>query len=158
MRKMFRVINVVLMDVLLMNMAFFLSLYLFKSTDFTWATVVDYASLIVLMTIMKLVVFKYFSLYSSLWEYASIEELMKVVSAVIVSNIIGIVMILMSDLHMYYGIYVVAVVFAIIMVSIAAMVRYAPPIADKFRMSCRRPIVIESRCIRKHLPDQSGDN
>ena len=73
-------------DIILLNLSFIFSLLV--RFDFTLPQ--EYISLylkhIFVYLAIKLIVFKFFKLYSSLWRYASIDELIKVGMAVIVSN------------------------------------------------------------------------
>lgn len=49
---------------------------------------IDFIRLAIIVTIVKLVCFAFFKLYSSLWKYASIYEMVSIVSAAFVSNAI----------------------------------------------------------------------
>lgn len=78
------------LDTILINLSYLLSLYIrFEGniirTEFG-EYFTRYKEHLIYITIIKLVIFLYFKLYKSVWKYASIEELMNVVVASIVSN------------------------------------------------------------------------
>ncbi|MCH4890311.1 polysaccharide biosynthesis protein [Acidaminobacter sp. JC074] len=64
----------------------------------------------------KVMVYKVFSLYSSLWEYASIEELMQVVGAVLASNVLTILYMYTQKNPIPFGVLVNVMMIEILMV------------------------------------------
>ena len=89
-----RATMLVLMDILIIQLASFLSLYIrydFKFNDIDKKflhSIVKYAPV---NTVTILLVFLAFRLYSSLWKYASVDELIKVIYASLVCFVIEIV-------------------------------------------------------------------
>jgi FlaA1/EpsC-like NDP-sugar epimerase len=66
-----------------------------------------YASSFILITIVKLLVFNYFKLYGSIWRYASIEELIRVVSASIAANALVISILFLRETNLPRSVYVI---------------------------------------------------
>ena len=62
-------------------------------------------------------IYKYFDLYNSLWSYASVEELLKILLAVIVANVFGVIYLIYMGERLYFGIYLTSMLFEIAMVS-----------------------------------------
>lgn len=105
-----------LTDVIGINVTLLLALYLHFEGHIPHGLVGEFVKLSVVLTIGKILVYRYFQLYSSLWEYASIEELIKVVFAVVLANIAGFVYLFSMDFHLYFGIYIIAAVFEVVSV------------------------------------------
>jgi FlaA1/EpsC-like NDP-sugar epimerase len=81
------------LDVIAINLAYILALYVRFEGVLDLSYMEIYSNHIIAITSMKLVVFYLFKLYKSLWEYASIDEMIEVVGASIVANVlIGIYM------------------------------------------------------------------
>lgn len=76
-------------DLLSINAAFILSTLLHYEGSFPNNFISNFATALLIQTIIKLMVFKYYQLYDSFWQYASIEELVKVVTAVLAGNVVG---------------------------------------------------------------------
>lgn len=86
-----RSIILLLLDTLLINLSYLLALYIRFEGNVTGNQFMSYFNTyklhIVYITGIKLAVFLYFKLYRSAWKYASIQELMDIVVASIVSNL-----------------------------------------------------------------------
>lgn len=76
-------------DIIIINLAVLCALALRFDLPLPTVQIEAYLKIAVIMTIGKIVIYNMFSLYDSIWEYASIEELIRIVFAVIVSNIFG---------------------------------------------------------------------
>lgn len=66
---------------------------------------------IAVVIILKLFIYYLFALYSSLWEYASVEEMMKIIAAVLMANIMTVPYMYLMGLHVYFGVYLNAIMF-----------------------------------------------
>ena len=91
MTKKIRRYYLALFDIVVINIAVIFALalkYDFVIPKEQWTF---YLSVAILLSGGKLVVFHMFSLYDSLWEYASIEELMKIIVAVMLSSVFGLI-------------------------------------------------------------------
>lgn len=88
--KRIRTIILVLSDIILINISYLLALYIRFEGDITGKLFVKYfniyKSYFVYICIIEISIFIYFKLYKSVWKYASIQELINIVVASIVSN------------------------------------------------------------------------
>lgn len=109
-----RKVSLLTADMLIINLAFLFALLLHYEGAIPRDALMTYFQGSVIITIGKLLIFKFFQLYGSLWEYASIEELVKVVMAVIVANFLGFIYMLSIGMDIYLGVYLVAVTFEIL--------------------------------------------
>ena len=64
-----------------------------------------YISVFIIVTLMKLLIFYYFRLYASIWRYASIEELMRVVAASIAGNALMISILFLMETNLPRSVY-----------------------------------------------------
>ena len=81
-----KVYLLVLLDVILINLAYFLCFYLRFEGKADNLHMYNYSKHFVIITIIKVLIFYLFNLYKSLWKYASIDEMIEVVIASVVSN------------------------------------------------------------------------
>jgi FlaA1/EpsC-like NDP-sugar epimerase len=102
-----------LADIVAMNVAFLFAIFLQYEGHIPEVTLTGYFSCAVVITIIKLLSYRYFELYNSVWEYASIEELMKVVMAVTAGSLVSIVYTKSVQYDLYIGIFLVALVLEI---------------------------------------------
>lgn len=91
MRKRMKRYYLMIFDLLAICCSMFLALLLKYGFDIPSDNLSFVLQTFVIVSFIKIFVYHVFSLYDSLWEYASIEELMQVVAAVLVSNIVGII-------------------------------------------------------------------
>lgn len=80
-------LSLVIIDIILINLAFCLSFYLRFERNIPIILFNRYVDNFIIITFIKIVVFSYLRLYKSFWEYASIEELTQILLAVFISNI-----------------------------------------------------------------------
>ncbi len=66
-----------------------------------------YSSVFIIITILKLLVFYYFKLYGSIWRYASIEELIRVVAATLTANTIMISALFLIQKNLPRSVYII---------------------------------------------------
>lgn len=85
-----RTLILVFLDIVLINLSYLLALYIRFEGDISSSQfmtyLLRYKEHFVFITLIKLAIFLYFKLYKSVWKYASIEELLNIVIASIVSN------------------------------------------------------------------------
>ena len=85
-----RVFALMFLDIILINLSYILALYIRFEGNISGSQFMDYfgtyTNHFLFITAIKLVVFLYFKLYRPAWRYASIDELMNIVVASIVSN------------------------------------------------------------------------
>lgn len=111
MKKSTKVATLVLLDVVFINVAFLLSVFIHYEGNVNSEVLIKYVQLIILLLPFKLIIYRMFTLYSSLWEYASIEELIKVVGAVLLANAVSITYMIIMGMPLFLGIYFIAVMF-----------------------------------------------
>ena len=116
MKKVYRKAAVAFWDIVFVNLALILAIFIHMEGKINTGVFSNYAYLLVAVSGIKILVFKAFQLYASLWEYASIEELIKVVMAVFVGHIIGVVYSTLTDFNVYYGVYLVSFVFEVALI------------------------------------------
>lgn len=116
MKKNIKVASFILLDVIFINLAFLLAVFIHYEGAVSSEVLLKYVQLMILLIPAKLLIYKFFSLYNSLWEYASIEELMKVVAAIVIANIISIFYLIIMGLSLYFGVYLISVLLEITLV------------------------------------------
>ncbi|MBN2828057.1 MAG: polysaccharide biosynthesis protein [Tissierellales bacterium] len=117
MQKKIRMLLLLTIDVLTIIMAYYGALWL----RFDGVIEAQYYELFVkyipALIIIKIVIFMVFRLYRSLWEYASIEEMMNICIAVFAANTAAVTyLVLMQESHLPRSVYVMAGVFDLIFV------------------------------------------
>ena len=86
MKKKIRVSMLLLVDMALIFTAYFLSFLLRFELKIQEGDLVNLIRYIPVILLIKIAVFAFFKLYRSLWEYASIDELINIVVAVLLGN------------------------------------------------------------------------
>jgi len=111
-----RQILLIIEDTVAVNLAFILALFLHYEGNVPTEVIVFYLEYALIITIGKLLIYKYFDLYNSLWAYASVEELMKIVFAVVASNIFSTSFLIYMGQQLYFGIYLSSMFFEVTIV------------------------------------------
>lgn len=83
-----RTIFLILFDIFILNTSYFLAFYGRFDSKIPSGIIEKYLSHMVIVTMVKLIIFYMFRLYNSIWEYASIDELMEIGFAVFFANIV----------------------------------------------------------------------
>ena len=103
-------IKFILGDIVLINLAYILALYIrlesINSPKFIMYFDL-YLKLSIVITIIKLIVFNFFNMYNTLWKYASIKELKNIVIAIVLSNAMVISLLVISGNNLPRGVYVI---------------------------------------------------
>lgn len=102
-------IKFILGDILLINIAYILALYLrFDSITPKFMVYFDvYIKMALFITVIKLAVFNFFNMYNTLWKYASVKELRNIVLAIIISNSITISFLFITQSNLPRGVYAI---------------------------------------------------
>ncbi|MBN2797086.1 MAG: polysaccharide biosynthesis protein [Clostridia bacterium] len=100
MRRKIRRYYLAFFDVLIINLAVILALALRYDFNIPSVQLDEYLTVAMILTIGKIFIYHMFSLYDSIWEYASIEELIRIVFAVAVSSSFGTAYLLMQGTSM----------------------------------------------------------
>ncbi|MBI9014043.1 MAG: polysaccharide biosynthesis protein [Clostridiales bacterium] len=95
------------LDILVIIMSFFLALGLKYDFEIPMFQVEFFMRNVVVYVIIKIVIHKLFSLYDSIWLYASIEEMMRIVAAVLISNTIGIFYMVLQNSTLSLSVYII---------------------------------------------------
>ena len=91
MKKKIKRYYLIFLDLLAINLSVYIALSLKFGFNIPYEILHYYFSVSIIFTLAKVVIYNYFSLYDSLWEYASIEELIKVVMAALLANVFGVI-------------------------------------------------------------------
>lgn len=87
-------ILILIFDIIFVNIAFFGALYFHFNLQYIEQFLQHFLYVSVICTIIKIITYYSFALYKSIWEYASVEELIRVVLAVTLSGLLSLVFIL----------------------------------------------------------------
>jgi Predicted nucleoside-diphosphate sugar epimerases len=116
--KIGRQIYLIIADIIAVNAAFLGALYLHYEGSVPLEVTTLYLHIIIIFTIGKLFVYRYFELYNSLWAYASVEELMKIVFAGITSSVLSTGFLIFMGANLYFGIYLTSMILEITVVGV----------------------------------------
>jgi len=86
MKQKIRTMSLILLDVIIINIDILFSLIIRFGFDFDSINIENIIRHIPQILIIKIAVFAYFKLYKSLWQYASIDELLQIFNGVVVAN------------------------------------------------------------------------
>lgn len=84
------------LDIVLIQMSYYCAFWLRFDGQIHQGNPNTFGEAILVILIIKILVFRYFKLYRSLWKYASIEELMNIVAAVVTANAMTIIYIVFA--------------------------------------------------------------
>ncbi|MFA5523146.1 MAG: nucleoside-diphosphate sugar epimerase/dehydratase [Tissierellales bacterium] len=116
MQKKARVFFLVILDIVLINLAYYLALYLRFDGKIDLNYLKVYLDNALIITFLKIVVFYYFKLYRSLWRYASVDELLNVVVASIVANAGVISFLLVRQTFLPRGVYAITTILDMLLI------------------------------------------
>lgn len=100
-----RNIILIFLDVVLINLAYILALYLRFDGRIPQFFMENYINNAIAISLIKIVVFYFFKLYKSIWKFASIDEMIEIVLASIVANAIVIAYMTLSEVRLPRSIY-----------------------------------------------------
>lgn len=101
----------IIADILGIHLSFLLALYIHNEGHIPSNILLDYGKIAVFITVIKMTIFNRLQMYNSIWEYASIEELMKVAIGVFSSALISVLLMANTGPWVYPGVYMMAMVF-----------------------------------------------
>ena len=115
-----RSVVLLFLDTILINLSYLLALYIRFEGSITGNQFgeyfIRYKSHFVYITLIKLCIFLYFKLYRSAWKYASIEELMNIVVASIVSNAAILSYMFIRQSNLPRSIYIIATLLDLVLI------------------------------------------
>ncbi len=116
MRRRMKKYYLIIFDLIAITTSLFIAFLLKYGLDIPIELIQFSIRTFMIVSVAKVLIYQGFSLYSSLWEYASIEELMQVVGAVLVSNVFGIIYMLTQSNPIPVGVLLNVVMIEILMV------------------------------------------
>lgn len=106
MQKKLRTIYLIIIDAMLINLAFYVAFYIRFEGSLPSQYFPLYLSNAIAITAIKIATFYYFNLYKSLWKYASIEELIQIVVTAAVANTVVLSYLFINQVHLPRSIYI----------------------------------------------------
>lgn len=116
MQKKIRMLLLLLADVFIIVSSYYLALWLRFDGVINPKYYESFISYVSVLVLIKVIIFMIFRLYRSLWEYASIEELMNICIAVFAANTAAVTYLVLMQAHLPRSVYVMAGVFDLLMV------------------------------------------
>ena len=120
MERRVKTIILLFLDAMIINASYLLSLYIrFEGNiarDQFMQYFAQYKEQFIYITVIKLVIFTYFRLYKSVWRYASIEELISIVVASVISNAAVISYLYIIESNLPRSIYILATLLDMLLV------------------------------------------
>jgi FlaA1/EpsC-like NDP-sugar epimerase len=111
-------ILMMLCDVVLVNAAIILTSYLHFEGAIPADVIQLYLNNALIITVGKIIIFRYFGLYNSIWEYATLEELVKVALAVSLSAVLSTILLIYRGGDLYFGVYLAIYFFELVFISV----------------------------------------
>jgi FlaA1/EpsC-like NDP-sugar epimerase len=105
-------------DVLLVNAAILLTFFLHFEGAIPADVIQLYLSNALILTVGKIIIFRYFGLYNSVWEYATLEELVKVAMAVSLSAVLSTIVLIYRGGNLYFGVYLTMYFFELVFIGV----------------------------------------
>ena len=109
-----------IIDTIFINISYILALYIRFEGNIAGEQFLEYFARykghFIYITIIKLIIFLYFKLYKSVWKYASIEELINIVVASLVSNTAVISYMFVMQSNLPRGIYAIATLLDMVLI------------------------------------------
>lgn len=116
MQKKIRILILLLIDIIMIVVSYYGALWL-RFDGMIEQQYYDFFTQYILLLIgIKVLIFIVFKLYRSLWEYASIEELMNISVAVFAANTASVSLLVLVQSHLPRSIYIIAGVFDLIFI------------------------------------------
>lgn len=116
MQKKIRTLYLIIIDIVLINLAFYIAFYLRFEGNIQAQHFQNYLQNIIAITIIKVIILNYFKLYKSLWEYASIEELVQIVISSIIANTAVISYLFINQANLPRSIYILTTMLDIFLI------------------------------------------
>ena len=138
-----RIIFLLFFDMLILNVSYFLAFYARFDSQIPNHMLEIYWKHMILITVLKLVVFYMFRLYNSIWEYASIDELIEIALAVFFANVLATVYAIIFNMDFPRSIFLMVPAIDVFLVGgIRFSFRASKRLSIKFKNSDRQNRVI----------------
>lgn len=112
-KKTSRQLFLVISDIFSVNIAFLVALFLHYEGHIPSEIITIYLNCIIVLTIGKILIYRYFELYNSLWSYASVDEFIKIIIAGLVGAVFGTAYLIFMGERVFFGIYFTAMILEI---------------------------------------------
>ncbi len=109
--KVKRWLLLVLLDSILVNLSFIIAIYIRFDGFGTGNYLNTYFKYMIPVTLIKITIFYAFNLYKSLWEYASIDELIEVITASLLGSLFSVALLLVLRANMSRSVYIMVAMF-----------------------------------------------
>lgn len=108
-----RVLLLMLMDIVLVNLAYFTAIFYRYDGPILTTALKTYKTEMIVVTIIYMIFFVIFKLYDSLWRYADMEEVFLAIGGCFVSDIFSTIYMLLSNKPMQFSISALAGIFTV---------------------------------------------
>lgn len=102
-------------DIILVNLSYLFSYILRFDGKLPLEYLQTHWEISFLVLIIKLPIFYLFKLYNSIWKYASIDELLKIIAAALVGNTLFLICLFLTQIHLPRSMYVLPILMDIIL-------------------------------------------
>ena len=117
MSKKIRIISLAIIDAVLLNLSVFVALLIKYDTAIPERYIGYLAGYALSATLLQLAIFSLYGLYRSLWEYASLEEMVQIIFATLTASAVGVIVGFVAGREFPVSIYIVGWMFLCMMVS-----------------------------------------
>lgn len=106
----------IIIDIILINISFYLAFYLRFDGNIPLIYLKYLIDNFIIITVIKLIVFSYLRLYENFWKYASIEELAQILIAISISNISILFYLMITQVYFPRSIYILIFILDILFI------------------------------------------
>ena len=132
-----RILSLLLIDIIVINLAYSLALFIkLDGNPIILQHFHTYTKHMLIITILKVMALYYFKLYKGLWEYASIDEMIEIVGAVLIGNFLSIIYLIIVNADLPRSIYIMV---PILDMALMGSSRFFYRIIKRVRYSITRP-------------------
>ncbi len=111
-----KMLMMMLIDVILVNMAYLTAFYFKYGNEMLGPPIIDYKRSVIFISIVYLIFFYFFKLYESLWHYASTDEFLYAITGCIIADAASIIIGAIIGLTLPYSISILAGIFSVLYV------------------------------------------
>ena len=95
----------IVLDIIAINAAFLLAVFLHFEGVIPLDIMEIYLKGTIIVTLIKIFLYHYMGLYNVIWQYASVEELIKILFVVLISAVIGSLYLIYMRIGLFFGVY-----------------------------------------------------
>ena len=112
----YRSFILILVDAILINIAYVLAIYFRYEYGIFLQLVKDYEKIAIVFIAIYLISFYFFKLYESIWNYASIDEFLLVIGACITGNVISTILAVLFRMDFSYAVSILSGILVILFI------------------------------------------